>query len=233
MRSTIHEMRNQLAVAVANVEAFIDGKIAPTQDRLDSVLRALMEVDVLIDDLLPNLPHDLPPVKRTVDVCALILSELTGIEAAANAAGIELHVDRCSQKHSDCAAFICDPGQISQLVKNVLLNAIKYTPRGGYMAVDCTHEPGVMSFSVSDDGPGVLPEERLRIFEPGVRVSAAAERPGTGAGLATVKRIVDAHGGTATVDRSEFGGARFVIRLPGDRATSADCALCALCAQPV
>jgi hypothetical protein len=53
MQSTIHEMRNQLAVAVGNVEAFIDGKFQATPDRLQAVLQALHEVDVLIDDLRP------------------------------------------------------------------------------------------------------------------------------------------------------------------------------------
>jgi len=227
VRSTIHEIRNQLAVAVANIEAFIDGKYVPTPDRLNAVLRALLEVDILIDDLLPV---PLPPSSTKMvqaDVCAIVLSEIVAIEATATAAGIDLRADCCTSKHPDCEAFLCDPGQISQIVKNVLLNAINYTPRGGFVAVDCHRQPGVMALSVSDDGPGVLPEERATIFELGVRGSAAGEHAGSGTGLAVVKRIVDAHGGTVTVDRSDLGGARFIIRLPGTQVVELSCSRCA------
>jgi signal transduction histidine kinase len=227
MQSTVHEIRNQLAVAVANVEAFIDGKIKPTPDRLNSVLQALLEVDVLIDDLPRGASREADPVMETVDVCGLIKNELIAIEATAAAAHIELRVDRCAAIHSDCSAFLCDPGQISQILKNVLLNAIKYTPPGGFIAVDCDREPGVMALTVSDDGPGVRPAERRTIFEAGVRGSAASESPGLGTGLAVVKRIVDSHGGTVSVGPSEMGGASFIIRLPGQRKSNPGCEVCA------
>jgi signal transduction histidine kinase len=212
MRSTIHEMRNQLAVAVANIEAFIDGKFKPTPDRLNCVLQALLEVDVLIDGLRSSGISEPTTLMQRVDVCDLVLQELISMEATAEAAGIELRIDPCATVH---AAFTCDPGQVSQIVKNVLLNALKYTPRGGVVAVDCHHEPGVMALAVSDDGPGVLPEERTSIFAPGVRGSASHAFAGSGMGLAVVARLVGAHGGTVTVDRSDLGGARFVVRLPG------------------
>ncbi len=228
MQSTVHEIRNQLAVAVANIEAFIDGKMKATPDRLNSVLQALLEVDVLIDDLRPSAGAEPKTTLASVDICRLVLSELTAIEAAAAAAGIDVRFERCAATDPACAAFLCDSGQVRQVVKNLLLNAIKYTPQGGFIMVDCHREPGVMALAVGDDGPGVQPKERLSIFTPGVRGSAASERPGSGMGLAVVKRIVDAHGGSVSVDRSEMGGALFVIRLPGSRVPAAPgtCASC-------
>lgn len=227
MRSTIHEIRNQLAVAVANIEAFIDRKFEPTPERLNSVLQALLEVDVLVNDLRPTAVAAQTTTLQTVDVCALILSELTSIEPSALAAGIAVRIDRCSTKHSACLTFSCDAGQVRQIVKNVVLNAIKYTPRGGVVWVDCHREPGVLALSVSDNGPGVLPEERQSIFHEETRGSAAGTIAGSGMGLAVVKRIVDAHGGSVEVERSELGGARFIIRLPGIAANDATCAECA------
>src|ERR1700694_3366067 len=148
MRSAIHEIRNQLAVAVANVEAFIDGKFVPTQDRLHAVLAALLEVDVLIDDLVP--PHP----------SGISASELMARKATAAAAGITLLVDRCHETHPACERFLCDPGQVRQLVTNVMLNALRHTPRGGVVDVDCHRGPGVMTLTISDDGPGVNLSER-------------------------------------------------------------------------
>lgn len=227
MRSTIHEIRNQLAVAVANIEAFIDRKFEPTPERLNAVLQALFEVDVLVNDLSSNAALVMPAsTMQTVDVCEVILSELISIEPSAAAAGIDVRVDRCTTKHPTCANFTCDSGQVRQIVKNVALNAIKYTPRGGVVWVDCHREPGVMSLTISDSGPGVLPEERESIFVTATRGSAGREKPGSGMGLAVVKRIVDAHGGTVEVDRSDLGGARFVIRLPGSPANGETCLHC-------
>jgi two-component system sensor histidine kinase BaeS len=228
MNSTVHEIRNQLAVAVANIEAFIDGKIKPTPDRLNSVLQALLEVDVLIDDLrsvAPRQPASL--LVENVDICELIQTELIAIEASAAAAGIDVRFEHCATKHHGCAAFTCDRGQVIQLVKNLLLNALKYTPPGGFIDVDCRREPGVIALSVSDDGPGVRREERQTIFAPGVRGSAAGTSSGSGIGLTVVKQIVDAHGGTVSVDRSELGGAHFIVRLPGTITSGdTDCEAC-------
>jgi signal transduction histidine kinase len=235
MRSTVHEIRNQLAVAVANIEAFIDGKLAPTPGRLGAVLQALNKVDILMDDLGPNglVPASLDqsgpalPASnmRPIDICALMESEAIAIEANAQAAGIAFDVDVCTHPHSESPHFVCDPVQVSQVIKNVLLNALKYTGRGGSVRLYGHREPGVMALEISDDGPGVPLAERQAIFERGMRGSAATAA-GSGVGLAVVRAILDAHGGTVSVADSPSGGARFVIRLPGDTGVAGDTVSC-------
>lgn len=233
IRSTVHELRNQLAVAVANIEAMIDGKLAPTPDRLGSVLAALRRVDVLLNDVSPEhlRAPAMPPLPRraTIDVCALIASEKLAMEASAAAAGVEFDAQVCAHEHEACAHFVCDSVQVSQVIKNVLLNAIKYTGPGGRVSMCCHPEPGALALEISDSGPGVAMAERQSIFERGVRGSAAAEATGSGVGLAVVRDILDAHGGTVSVDDSAIGGARFVIRLPGDHAPAA----CTACTKPI
>ena len=214
MRSTVHEMRNQLTVSVANIEAFIDGKFAPTAERLEAVLNALYKLDALMNDLRPG--SDAPKTRlESVDVCALIYSESIAFEASAQAAGVAFHVDRCTRKHAECSAFACDPIQVSQVVTNVLLNAIKYTGRGGAVTLSCHREPGVLALDIADNGPGSPAAERQTIFEHGVRGCAAPVAAGSGVGLAVVRGIVEAHGGTVSVADSRIGGALFAIRLPG------------------
>jgi two-component system, OmpR family, sensor histidine kinase BaeS len=227
MRSTVHEMRNQLTVAVANIEAFIDGKLMPTRDRLGAVLLALNKLDALMNDLRPSARSERAATNmRPVDVCALILSETIAMEATAEAAGITLDVDICTRQHLECSRFLCDAMQVSQVIKNVLLNAIKYTGRGGRVKLYCHREPGVVALEISDSGPGVPVAERQTIFESGVRGSAATIAAGSGVGLAVVRGILDAHGGTVTVADSAIGGARFVIRLPGDTSAADACISC-------
>jgi two-component system sensor histidine kinase BaeS len=224
MRSTVHEMRNQLAVATANIEAFIDGKLAPTPDRLSAVLHALGRLDSLMNDLRPGAPaHEHATNLQPADVCALIVDETIGMEAAAAAAGIALEVDICTHRHLECSRFLCDAGQVSQVIKNVLLNALKYTGRGGRVKLSCHREYGMLSLEISDTGPGIAAAERQTIFERGARGSAKNAAAGSGIGLAVVRSILDAHGGTVTVADSTIGGARFLIRLPGNTEGSDAC----------
>jgi signal transduction histidine kinase len=216
MRATIHEMRNQLTVSVANIEAFIDGKLPPTNERLSAVLNALRRLDVLMNELRPAaLPLQPVPRMKRVDLRALILRETIAIEAIAQAAGVRLKVDRRALKHAQCSVFVCDPDQVGQVLTNVLLNAIKYSGRGGVVTLYCHREPGVLALEISDSGPGVPLAERQAIFGSGVRGSAASSVPGSGVGLAVVQGIVEAHGGTVSVADSGSGGAVFTIRLPG------------------
>lgn len=70
-----------------------------------------------------------------------------------------------------------------------------------------------------DDGPGVAPEHRERVFDLFQRLDARAE--GTGVGLAIVKRIAERHGGRASVEDSDLDGARFVVSVPGERRDAA------------
>lgn len=197
MRTVIHEIRNQLAVAVANVEAFIDGKLQATPDRLQSVLQVLNELDALIDELRLHIPSGAPagiartgpsPARmREIDVCALIADEALSIEAAALAKGLRYEISRCEEKHPSCARFVGDPVRVAEIVQNVLLNAVRYTPLGGSVNVDCRRSGTELAFSVRDSGLG----------------------------LTAVKRFVEEHGGRALVESDSGQGATFVVALPG------------------
>jgi two-component system sensor histidine kinase BaeS len=227
MHSTIHEIRNALTISVANIEAFIDGKFAPTTERLEAVLSELYKVDTLMTGLGPAGASEPAQLRREpVDMCALVVREAVALEPVADAAGIRLHVDRCALTHPECEVFLCDPVQVSQAVTNVLLNAIKYTGRGGLVTLYCHQELGVLALDISDTGPGVPVTERTSIFSLDVRGSAGRFAAGSGVGLAVVQGIVDAHGGTVSVAESSTGGALFTIRLPGFVGMSNACVAC-------
>ena len=220
MRKVIHEMRNQLAVAVANIEAFIDGKFEPSHERLSAVLQALNELDVLMNDLHSTAASgDMPSRLQTINVCELINNEATAMEAKAEEKGVQLNVVRCAQPCADCMRFYGDPVRIGQILKNVMLNAIRYTPTGRSIVVDCHRETDEVVFRVSDEGPGIPEQDVERIFEEGFRGDAAAAVPGSGIGLSLVKSLVEEHGGTIEVQSAPGQGATFVVRLPGKRSS--------------
>jgi two-component system phosphate regulon sensor histidine kinase PhoR len=116
-----------------------------------------------------------------------------------------------------------DGDRLQQVLFNLLDNAIKYGHQGGKVEVTGQRlEQGMIRLSVADDGPGVPPESRERIFERFYRVDKARSREagGTGLGLAIVKHIVQCHGGRAWVE-SELGrGSTFHVTLPADEAAA-------------
>jgi len=104
----------------------------------------------------------------------------------------------------------CDVERITQVLLNLLLNAIQILPQGGHIRVSTHDDDEQLFIEISDSGPGIPLEERARIFE----AFFFRREEGVGLGLAIVQQIVTAHGGEIAVGESELGGARFSIRLP-------------------
>lgn len=111
----------------------------------------------------------------------------------------------------ECSA---DAIRLGQAVNNLLDNALKYTPEHGRVVVAARNEGNGAVLTVTDNGPGVPAHEREAIFRRLYRGDSSRSQRGLGLGLSLVKAIVEAHGGTITVDDAPPGGARFTIRLP-------------------
>ena len=104
-----------------------------------------------------------------------------------------------------------EPGELCQVWTNLIHNAVQAMPGGGKLGVAARAEEDWVVIEVTDDGPGIAPEVRERIFESEVTTRAASG--GSGLGLAIVRRIVEAHGGQISVESSP-GHTRFQVRLP-------------------
>ena len=111
-----------------------------------------------------------------------------------------------------------DPPRVGQIVANLVANAIKFTPRGGSVAVDVAGTADGARIEVTDTGVGIDPVEMPHIFERFYRGSRANEARGSGSGLglAIVRSIVDMHGGTIEVESRVGAGTRFIVDLPRD-----------------
>jgi signal transduction histidine kinase len=104
---------------------------------------------------------------------------------------------------------------MSQVLNNLIGNALKYSPAGGRVRVGVSRDAGEAVINVSDEGIGIPPEEVARIFEPFRRVPGVADTiPGTGLGLSVARRIVEAHGGSIGVTSQPGVGSTFSVRLP-------------------
>jgi signal transduction histidine kinase len=228
LHELIHEMRNELAVARANLEGLVDGKLVPTRERLLGILQALSQLEALVEDVRACEPDVTMPVRPAqINVCELLDHEYGAMEAVARARGVAVSVQRCAVPTAECLHFYGDAARIGQIVKNVLLNAIRYTPKGGVVKVDCSRRADHLEVRISDSGPGISEREREQVFQPGFRGAAAAGTPGSGYGLAVVKELVEAQGGTITASAASPHGASFSVRLPGT--VPGDDSLCASC----
>jgi two-component system sensor histidine kinase PilS (NtrC family) len=207
-----HELRNPLASMMGSVELL---RVAPlgNEDRrlLDIVLREGGRLAQLVSDFLA-FARPAPPRREPFELAALAAEALEAFEHDPAADGVEL------RRALQAAPAIGDPDQLRQVLWNLLLNAAQALPPAdspglarGWLEVSCAPLPGGGALLVvEDDGPGVAPGDQERIFTPFFTTKPA----GTGLGLATVHRIVDAHGGTLTLDARPGLGARFSVQLP-------------------
>ena len=119
----------------------------------------------------------------------------------------------------DGMMIVADEEAIRQILDNLLDNAIKYTPEGGWVRVACAASPAYVSIEVADSGIGIPRADLPRIFERFYRVDKARSRElgGTGLGLSIVKHLVQAIGGTIAVASRLGEGTQFTVRLPRDR----------------
>jgi signal transduction histidine kinase len=106
--------------------------------------------------------------------------------------------------------MLADADQMTQVVINLLMNAIQILPSGGKIEVNLLDGKDDVVLSVLDDGPGILAENERQIFEPFFTQRAG----GVGLGLAVVQQIVQAHGGDIYYQTSKYQGAQFIITLP-------------------
>jgi signal transduction histidine kinase len=176
-------------------------------DRLDWLATNLLELSKLDSGLvLLELRPD--------DLRAAVEDAVEQAEGTARKRNIALRVHLPDQP----VRLRHDPQRIGQVVSNLVLNAIKFTPRGGSVDVHLASAEGGARIDVIDTGVGIDAAELPHIFERFYRGSRAneARSSGSGLGLAIVRSIVDMHGGSIDVESRVGGGSRFTVTLPPD-----------------
>jgi signal transduction histidine kinase len=212
-----HELRTPLTSMIGYLELTLEGEAGELNDEqqqfLEIVNRNCQRLNKLIDDILFISRVDAG--RLSFDPRWLELGELAeaSVESARAAAARRSVGLQCSVA-PDLPALWADPTRLKQLIDNLLSNAIKFTSEGGTAGVNVDRHDDSLVLEVRDTGVGIPEDEVGRLFERFFRASTGTAAPGTGLGLSIVKSIVDAHGGTISVE-SELGvGTTFTVDLP-------------------
>ena len=214
--SVSHELRTPLTSIIGYVDLLRDDESlgADQQAQLEVVARNGDRLRRLVADLLHTAQADDGPVhivRAPTDVAAIVRDAVEAAQPGAKACGVEIASDV-----PDALPATVDPQRFAQVVDNLLSNAVKYSVDGGEVRVELHVDGRRLDLSVSDDGIGISPQDRDRLFTRFFRSSQAQERTiqGVGLGLSITRSIVESHGGRIEVE-SELGrGSTFRVRLP-------------------
>jgi signal transduction histidine kinase len=207
-----HEIRTPLATLQSHIEALIDGVWQPDRGRLEGLHGEILRVARMVSDLESLARYDSQSLglERTdTDLSALVMKIVKNHEPQFQAKGVAL-ISRAAA--GPIRAYV-DPDRTSQVVVNLLSNALEFTPAGGSVEVSVQINGGDAAIRVSDTGCGIGPEDLPHIFERFYRADPSRSRStgGSGIGLAITKAIVDAHGGAITAESGPGKGSVFTV----------------------
>jgi two-component system phosphate regulon sensor histidine kinase PhoR len=211
-----HELRTPISSIAAAAETLGDGNAdaAETQELVGVIRRQSERMRELIDDLTDLAQIESGAIaleKEKVALPALLREVAQDLATAAREKQIEIVVSG-----DESAAVSADRRRLAQVARNLLDNAVKFSPSGTSVELSVFAEPGRAGFSVADRGPGIPKAERDRIFQRFYQIDRSRSKtlPGSGLGLSIVKHLVQLHGGSIEVEGSVGEGSRFVVRFP-------------------
>jgi two-component system OmpR family sensor kinase/two-component system sensor histidine kinase BaeS len=210
-----HELRTPLAVQRANLEALEDGVYPLSKENLAPIAQQNQLLTQLVEDLRTLALTDsgtLELEKNQHDLIALIQEVIDNTLPQFNQQKIELNYTY----PENCRNVTLDARRITQVINNLLQNALKFTPAGGQILIQLSCNEKVAKVKITDSGAGIPTEALPHIFDRFYRAdhSRARDKGGSGLGLTIAKGLIAAHGGTLTAENAPQVGAVFTITLP-------------------
>ena len=211
-----HELRTPLALLTGRAEVALDRPRTPAEYRavLTGVRDDAARMAQLLGELLTLARADGGQdllVREPVDLADLVADTLAALAPLAEERGVALAAGALTP-----CAILGDQTRLTQLLINLVDNALKYTPAGGRVTVCLARDADMALLAVADTGSGIAPEHLPRLFERFYRADTARSRGagGAGLGLAIADWIARAHGGQIAVVSAVGSGATFSVRLP-------------------
>lgn len=211
-----HDLKNPLNVILGYLE-LIESTDQLSPESLDYKNRAEHSIDRmlnLIDDLLnlARIESGITLHYTDVSLPVLLRQIVEGVSLPAQEKGISIYIDT----PEGMPPIYADEGRLSQILTNLITNAIKYNQVGGHVWITASLTDSFVQMSIQDDGMGIGPEDQAQVFTRFYRVRNADTQyiEGTGLGLAIVKSLVEVHGGQIGLDSRLGEGSNFYFTIP-------------------
>lgn len=211
-----HELRTPLSLILGHAEAVHDGVLPPTLENFEIIREEAARLEHLVNDLrILSLADagELAVSLQTVEPERLLHEVASLYQYQTQQKNITFDLDIASP----LSAIEVDPGRMTQVLTNILDNALRHTPEGGRIVLSAREADDQIELAVQDSGPGLKAEDLERIFERFYRTDASRQREGdggSGLGLAIAKSIVQAHGGQLSAESEAGNGLKVIIALP-------------------
>jgi signal transduction histidine kinase len=205
--SIVHDLRNPLAAIYGGAEMLVDADLPPAHVKrlAGNIYRASRRIQELLQDLL-NVSRG---ARRAPELCRLrevASAACDSLATAAESQGVTI-----AQEIPPEIELPLERSRMERAFVNLIANALEAMPEGGEVRISARIDKGAALVTVEDNGPGIAPEIRAKLFQPFV---SAGKRNGLGLGLALSRQTVLEHGGDMWVESPPGRGARFVFRLP-------------------
>jgi signal transduction histidine kinase len=213
MADASHELRTPVSVIRSAADVTLsqpDRSTAEYQDSITVIAEQARRLTRLVEDLFLLARSDVSP--RPLATTRFYLDDVLAECARAGemlGAALDVHIEVAVEKDVEVEA---DEDLIRRMVMNLLENAVRHTPRGAGVQMSMTRDRDEVRIAVRDNGPGVPPRDRERIFERFVRLESGGPG-GAGLGLPIARWIAEAHGGALTLADASSPGSLFVVRL--------------------
>src|SRR6266498_2820608 len=210
-----HELRTPLSLILGHAEAVHDGVLPPSRENFEIIREEATRLEHLVNDLrilsladageLSINPQRVEPDRLLQEVAAIY-------QYQTQRKNIRLDLDIASPL-SDIEV---DPGRMTQVLTNIVDNALRHTPQGGRIVLSAKDANDQVELAIQDNGPGLKAEDIDRIFDRFYRTDSSRQREdgGSGLGLAIARSIVQAHGGQLSAESEAGKGLKVIVRLP-------------------
>jgi len=220
-----HELRTPLSLIIGHAEAVHDGVLPASKENFEIIREEAERLEQLVNDLRTlsladagELAVDFQPVEINKFLGDIIAHYMVQFNQKRIALDIE-PFDEAQGKHVPVALRAqtnLDPIRFSQVLTNILDNALRYTPEDGRVLISTEKNGDQIKITIQDSGEGVTPEDAAHLFDRFYRADASRTRDegGSGLGLAIAKSIVEMHGGKIWAESETGKGLKVVIQLP-------------------
>ncbi|MCL6673752.1 sensor histidine kinase [Streptomyces panaciradicis] len=209
-----HELRTPLSNVRGWLEAVEDGVVPADESVISSLLEEAVLLQHIIDDLRDLSAADAGALTihpEEIDAAAMLTQVARAHQGNAGSTGVELRV-----RAPEGARLHADPVRLRQAIGNLVSNAIRHTPAGGTVTLSAHRQGDEVVFGVEDTGSGIDAEDLPKVFDRFWRAEKSRSRSGggSGLGLSIVRKLAEAHGGSAHASSTLGRGSLFALRLP-------------------